>query len=1318
MQQDAGPAARGLTSSFLPPWVRRALSGGSAPPWSRETSGAVVWIDLVGFTPLVESFVSQGASGAEMLSGLLNRYFGWLIDVVDAHGGEVGAFVGDGALAIFPTEHFDTSDDAVHAAVACGLALQRGVPAQTLSGGRSLSHRVSVAYGPLRLSLVGDAARSLHVVTGAAMDPIRALHAVAAPGQVIGSAEVVSLLGERIAARPISPGIFVVHDAHGPARPRAAPPADEVPRTRGLLPVAVVDRVAAGHVAWLAELRVVTALFVSLAWNDQGGIEPLDATMAVLFAEVARLDGCPYQVVLDDKGLTFVALWGIPSQSHEDDAARGVRAALAILEAFGSTGAVLGAGVASGRTFTGVYGNNRRRHFAVLGSVMNLAARWMARAQATVLVDAQTRRAAGRSVDFESLGLVEIKGRSEPVEVFRALRGRARLTSSQQTSARGLGRSVERAVVIELLDAVLAGNGGVLRMTADAGMGKTTLVQETLRLAGQRGLRTLVASGDAVEQTSALLPWRSVVSQALEGDAHDVASARRRLSEALSASPDLLPYLPLMETLIALGLQENETTRSLAPAGRLERLQDVTAATFRAIAAERPTLVVFDDVHWFDSGSCSLLSAVIDRVPGLLVLLSSRPLGRDDLPERQRLFAPREGARDLSLSALGEDALAEVVARRIGVSVAPAAMLALVAERAEGHPMFAEEITQALLDRGAVTVRDGLVQTAGLTREVIAALPDSLHRLLTSRIDGLPPTEQLAVKVASVVGRSFTLDLLRAVFPVRADVQRLESALGTLRSRRLIEPESSEAGAYRFRHALTERAAYETLLDTQRQALHRAVAEALEAGEESPSTRLLAYHWSRVEGAEARAVPYLAVAAKDALDHFAYREAVQLFEDLDHKARALDPPVAADLRARWEAWRCEAYVKLGDRSRSLAALVRSLSLDGVEVPTRAGATAGEIAREVGRQVGRRAWAKPVVAGDPLARERFASLAQRLYRVTELAWFRQDLGLMTWSTWRGLNIAELAGDSEGHAVLCGAVCLSVGFLGLRSAADWYYARGMAMVERLGSASARADVQMACGIWDNAMGRWSRASALWSSASAYYERVGDRYRAIEGRAAVMFQEQQLGRWERAAQLGAEVEALARFEGGVLGRVQGRSGIVGAMLGLGGLTRDHVRAIESALADDPPPTERLIGNATLARAWLALDDPDRAAACAVKAVDVGRKHPPLVYFVAPSLLMLVEACCALGRIPSSHDRDAWLARARSAAGMLGGLRRTVASLNSTYHLAALTGAEFAGRSLSAVWHRRRARRAAESVGNPHDLALTLPPLSIPPSTSRQPP
>src|SRR5580698_10400378 len=132
MQEDAGRAARGLTSNFLPPWVRRALSGGGGPPWSRDTSGAVAWIDLVGFTPLVESFVSEGAAGAETLSGLLNRYFGWLIDVVDGHGGEVGAFVGDGALAIFPTEHFDTSKDAVLAAVTCGLALRHGVRAQTL----------------------------------------------------------------------------------------------------------------------------------------------------------------------------------------------------------------------------------------------------------------------------------------------------------------------------------------------------------------------------------------------------------------------------------------------------------------------------------------------------------------------------------------------------------------------------------------------------------------------------------------------------------------------------------------------------------------------------------------------------------------------------------------------------------------------------------------------------------------------------------------------------------------------------------------------------------------------------------------------------------------------------------------------------------------------------------------------------------------------------------------------------------------------------------------------------------------------------------
>ena len=206
MGQDAGPAARGLTATFLPPWVRRALSRGGAPPWSHETSGAVVWTDLAGFTPLVESFLSQGPAGAENLSGLLNRYFGWLIDVVDGHGGEVGAFVGDAALAVFATEHFDAPEDAVRAAIDCAMALQRGVRSQTLTSGRSLAHRVCVACGPLRLSLVGDGAQSLHVVTGKAMGAIRALHAAAAAGQVMGSAEVVSMLEGGIQARQVSPG--------------------------------------------------------------------------------------------------------------------------------------------------------------------------------------------------------------------------------------------------------------------------------------------------------------------------------------------------------------------------------------------------------------------------------------------------------------------------------------------------------------------------------------------------------------------------------------------------------------------------------------------------------------------------------------------------------------------------------------------------------------------------------------------------------------------------------------------------------------------------------------------------------------------------------------------------------------------------------------------------------------------------------------------------------------------------------------------------------------------------------------------------------
>jgi ABC-type oligopeptide transport system substrate-binding subunit/class 3 adenylate cyclase len=884
-----------------------------AEPKIDHGSAAVLFADISGFTAMTERLAQRGPAGAEELTRLLNAYFGQLIDFVTDYGGDVVKFAGDALIALWPTEgggEGDGDEDlatVTRRAAQCSLVVQQHLHAYEAMDGVYLSLRLALGAGEVTvIHLGGVFGRWDFVVTGEPFTQAWEAEHLAQPGDIVLSAQAWALLQETATGQPVGEGCVRLQSVGVPLPLRRlmkpTPSAEAEAGLRAYIPGAILARLAAGQVGWLAELRHVTVLFVNLPDLHEGS--PLARDQRVIRAlqrALYRYEGSLNKLSVDDKGVTLVAALGLPPLAHEDDAMRGVQAALAMqaeLRGFGLRGAI---GVTTGRAFCGSVGNAQRREYTLIGDVVNLAARLMQAAPEDVLCDAVTYQAAQARLAFEVLPPISVKGKAEPIAIYRPLeRVRAVALPTSQTAL--VGRTAERTIFAEQLQALLRGGvGGVVVIEGDAGIGKSRLVEDWIRQAMALGVTVLYGAGDSIERATPYYAWRRVFGQLFsdateEGawpmltDQGDPRDSTRRVLAWLQANVDPAwePLAPLLNAVLPLDLPDNETTAPLTGEARAEKTRDLLLHVLQAVAAQAHTLIVLEDAHWLDSASWALALGVAQRVHPLLLGLATRP-PRDPVPsEYQQLLEIAGPPQHLRLDTMSPQDVVELICQCLGVVRVPDAVATLIQEKAQGNPFFSTEMAYALRDAGLILIEDGECRIAPDAGDLSTlSLPDTVQGVVTSRIDRLTPQQQLTIKVASVIGRIFVLRILRDVYPVEMDKPHLDEYLRTLEGLDITLLEASDPHlVYIFKHIITREVAYNLMLFAQRRQLHRAAAEWYErtyaegregARDLSQFYSLLAHHWSKAEFAS-KAIDYLLKAGDQARALYALQEAIDYYQ--------------------------------------------------------------------------------------------------------------------------------------------------------------------------------------------------------------------------------------------------------------------------------------------------------------------------------------------------------------------------------------------------------------------------------------------------------
>ena len=1116
---------------------RRALAAGL--PLPDPATGSALFADISGFTPLTEALVAEHGRqrGAEELSGVLDRLFDDLLVHLHRYDGSVVYFSGDAVTCWLE------GDDGSRAA-ACALAMQSamtGAGRVVLPSGRTvqLAMKVAVAVGTARRFVVGDPSiQLLDVLAGSLMDRLAALEQHAGAGEVLLDATAVRRLGDRARGTTVTTGdeacLRLERLDPALAPPTEPPPVPALPEAvvRSWLLPAVYERLRAGRGEFLAELRTAVPVFVRFGGldfdRDPGAGAALDAFVVAVQRVVDGYGGSLLQITLGDKGAYLYAVFGTP-YAHEDDAARACAAALE-LRALSSEHPVtdLQVGLSRGRVRSGTYGHRHRRTFCCLGDPVNLAARLMAAAPPGEVYASGEVRAEAAGETWEALPPLRVKGKAEPVQVHRLVGdGLERVaTRHRRHTLPMVGRGEELAVLARHVVTTADGRGGSVVVAGGAGLGKSRLLVEAVRLLHGSGAEVHEGEAPAFGTRTAYRAWHDVWRGLLGLDRRATAEDQARQAEQRVTELDatLAARAPLLGAALGLPFAENELTASLTPELRKSSLEGLLVALLRALAADgRARGLLIEDAQWLDELSLDLLGALARGTADLpvLLLVAARPDegdgGVDDLVRRT-------GAEEVRLPPLDDAASAEVCAAKLAelgwAGEVPQALLDLVRGRAEGNPFFLEELV-VVVHASGVDARDPLALDA-------LELPDSLQSLALSRVDTLAEGPRRTAKVASVLGRAFRTDMLRAVYPELGPEAEVGLALAELRRAGLVAPDPQPDGAegHVFRHVVTAQAAYEATPVALREVLHAAAGRFVEAlGPAATAARLdlLAYHFARSDAEEEKR-RYLRLAGDRsradfanaaAIDH--YRRLAPLLDDAARPEVLLHLGEVQQLVGRWG----EAEQSFEDARR------RSEDVRD----SRGVARARTALAENGRRQGRYEQAEELlVAAD----EAFAGLGddagrgEVLHLQGTLAAQQGRFDQARAAYEESLTIRRALGDDEKTAALLSNLGVIAEYSGDLDGADALNAQSLELRLRLGNRWAIGVSQNNLGMIALLQGRFADAAGRFTEAMRLQSEVGDAWMVAIAHNNLGNALRGLGELDAAAQeLGAALSAYGRFE-----------------------------------------------------------------------------------------------------------------------------------------------------------------------------------------------
>jgi adenylate cyclase len=1135
----------------------------------------VLKADISGSTPLGERL------DPEELRAVLGSYFAALAREIHRRGGVVDKYIGDAVIAIFGVP--ETRDDDAARAVVAAVAMQEAIERENIElqrrYGVQLACRIGIATGSVVGGAIAEDVQDTHTVVGAPVALAESLESAAPLGSVLVNPATRTAARGAIRFGPVervrpkgSERTIPAHRVLGLRRVTR----ELVNVARGATTSASLQ-VAADRTHVLAEERkVVTVLFADISSSEPLGasLDParlrtvLGAYFGVLARAIQHYGGTVDKYIGD----AVMAVFGAPV-SHEDDGVRAVQAALAIQRSAQTLNATLEKthgikiairiGINTGEVVAGLLPGEVLA-YTVTGDAVNTAQRIESATPADgVLISESTLALTRNAFVVEAVPPLTLKGKSQPVAVYRVIGPERR--ASPRGGQKIVGRESELARLYAHYREALAGNGQVVHLHGEAGVGKTRLIGELLSGLPKDAAR-IRARANSYEQATPYALIADVVRRMLAiGPTDDEATARA----ALAVSPDLAASGEAGVTLL-LELLGYEVRSPLDPVGKRRLIVSLLRDALQRRTETSVLVLVIEDLHWRDASSADVVGSLSSAVRPMRCLFVSTSREPTDIAWL---------AETIALNALPAAAAAELVDR-----LAPApldeATRAMILDRTAGNPFFIEEVVRTLRPGKELTV------------------PTTVQDLLEARLDSLDASPRHVAHGAAVIGRTFWTRVLARVTPH----EELDPALGTLEREHFVGRVLAAEPTYSFAHALVQEVAYRTQLISQRRRTHVVVGDAFselfgERIEEFIDT--LAFHYRRGDNdpkartwlmraghraqrlyANVEALDYFAAAIERSANEGATRvEALEAIGDVRKVVGKYDDSLAAYAEALGSL--SERDVVSRARVRRKSAVVRHLQGD----VGGAAAVLSEVVEELGDAPGER--------------------ARALLAMGEIAWRSGHYDEAVLRLEAAIAAAIAANDDEARAEALKHMGTVRHHRGQLEEALEFNRQSLALYEATGDQLGQAALEHNVGVVSRRRSRLDDALAAYERANAIRARIGDQLGLALGLANVAEVHYQRGELTEAYASYARSLEIARTIGWVTGIGMALLGLGATKVELGDRATGRQDILEALREYERAGNRTYMIDALrdLAQSYVA-DDPKEALAIAERALALARE------------------------------------------------------------------------------------------------------------------
>ncbi len=675
---------------------------------------------------------------------------------------------------------------------------------------------------------------------------------------------------------------------HELQKPKEAPAVDYT-QPHAYTPKHLTDKILTAHSSIEGERKLVTVLFCDLANStalaERLGPEPMNSLLIEFFglslSRVHRYEGTINQFLGDG----FMALFGAPI-AHEDHARRAVLAAVEIQRGLHEMAAAMAQlsgdriavrmGLNTGLVIVGAIGDDLRMDYTAVGDTTNVAARLQqAGTPGQILISEATHRLVADYCTTRPLEEFALKGKSKAIRAWEVNSVNESRTRIEVETERGLtpfvGRERELALLSRCFDQARKGQGQLVFLTGEAGLGKSRLVLEFRRRLG-RDATWLEGHAMSFGRSMAFHPLIDLLRRnfRIEEKESEIIILEKIARGVLRLGAELQPILPYVRYLLLVD-PGDPAVKAMDPQMRRGEIFDGLRRLLLRAAEMRPQILVFEDLHWMDPATVAFLTFLADSIPAsrVLCLFTCRP-------GYVQSFGDQTYHTRIALPTISAEDTVQMAHAMLATERLPDELKSLIVRKADGNPFFVEEVVKSLKEVGAIRSVGERCELAKPLGEIV--VPDTIQDVLMARIDRLEAAPKRTLQLASVIGREFTRRLVDRL----ADIQeQTEVYLQELKTVELIyEKTLFPELAYMFKHALTQDVAYHSLLEQRRKELHRLIGLAIEelyADQLAEHYEVLGYHFAKGEE-WAKALDYLRKAAAKATQAFATREAVALYD--------------------------------------------------------------------------------------------------------------------------------------------------------------------------------------------------------------------------------------------------------------------------------------------------------------------------------------------------------------------------------------------------------------------------------------------------------